>query len=728
MKKTDEELIEITDKAIAELVYSKTSLQKAYNYYHGKMDAEQYRYLEENYGIGNPTSVEFIPLIKKHVDALIGEYLDTPIIPKISCKDKETITAIERDKQIAITKAVYEFLEKRLNNAMLSFLNGQDVNDSTIQKELDKLVEDLNNNFTSEYEVAAQNVIEYIMQSRTTDIYTKLRHLLLDLLITGYTFYRVKPSASKTNIEIEVLSPLNTFIDRNPNSPYVKDSYRSVVRKWLTKHQILNEYGKDLSAEDRKTIEDDWQEKYVSSTTTFLRGHGSVGARPTELNQDEAIIGYPSMENPTYNYNLIPVYEVEWLETDKDFKMQRYKTVRIGQDIFVLTGLDDTVVRSKDNPDYASLTLNGVYFLNRSSQPYSLVLACGPLQEKYNLLHFYRDSLIANSGSVGDYIDMSLLPQWLGTTPEERLLKYIAYKKAGMALLDTAQEGRMESGAGGYNQIFNGFDDTVKAPTIQAIQMAIDSIEQTTSSITGVFRERLNGIQQRDAVTNVKQGVSNSFTITKPYYQQMDLVTREILIDSLNEAKIVWKKGLTGTLILGDKQQRVFTALPEYYTVTDHDIHVITATTIMEDMQQLKQIIPEFIKSGQFTPEIIFEALTAKSLTDLKQKVRLAMAKQREENNQLTQALQQNEELQKQVQQMQSELQKAQNQIQQLDQQRIQLEQAKFRAESEIEWYKAYTDRTYKEASAETEKEKVEVEKLQLTDGNPYNDKMNFSK
>jgi hypothetical protein len=43
--------------------------------------------------------------------------------------------------------------------------------------------------------------------------------------------------------------------------------------------------------------------------------------------------------------------------------------------------------------------------------------------------------------------------------------------------------------------MFNGFDDTVKVQAIQAIQLAIDSIEQTTSSITGVFRERLNGIQ-----------------------------------------------------------------------------------------------------------------------------------------------------------------------------------------------------------------------------------------
>jgi hypothetical protein len=31
----------------------------------------------------------------------------------------------------------------------------------------------------------------------------------------------------------------------------------------------------------------------------------------------------------------------------------------------------------------------------------------------------------------------------------------------------------------------------------------------------------------------------------------MDLVTREILLDCLDCAKVVYKKGLTGTLVLG---------------------------------------------------------------------------------------------------------------------------------------------------------------------------------
>jgi hypothetical protein len=40
----------------------------------------------------------FIPLIRKHIDALVGEYLGTPILPKVTCKDEKTITKINREK------------------------------------------------------------------------------------------------------------------------------------------------------------------------------------------------------------------------------------------------------------------------------------------------------------------------------------------------------------------------------------------------------------------------------------------------------------------------------------------------------------------------------------------------------------------------------------------------------------------------------------------------------
>jgi hypothetical protein len=112
--------------------------------------------------------------------------------------------------------------------------------------------------------------------------------------------------------------------------------------------------------------------------------------------------------------------------------------------------------------------------------------------------------LIANSGTAGVIMDQALLPTNLGVHWPERIQKWLAYKKAGIMWVDSTQEGRNNVGGAPLNTIFNGFDDTLKAQAIQAIELAIQSVEQTTSSITGVYRERLNGIEQRDAVTNIK--------------------------------------------------------------------------------------------------------------------------------------------------------------------------------------------------------------------------------
>ena len=719
---TKDELIEKTDKAINELVYAKYDLQKAYNYYNGIRDADQFRYLEEIYGVNTPTTLHFTPLIKKHIDALIGEYLGTPIIPKVSCKDSDTISNIDREKQLKIASELSSYLQKHLKNSLLNFVNGKNINDGLVEKQLKRIIEDINNSFVSEYEIAAQNVVEYIIQSRDTDIMTVLRDLLLDLLITGYAFYKVEPTIGNNDIKIRVLSPLNTFIDRNFNSPYVKNSYRVVVREWLTKSQIFNKYGKDMSAADRKLLDEKWDSIY-DTAMYYIRMGETNGLPVTDGIQagTEVTPGYPDNREGIW-HELIPVYEVEWLETDEKFIMQRYETIRIGEEIYIPKGKNDKVMRSKSNPSYCGLSVNGIYFLNRGIKPYSLVLACAHLQDQFDLLNFYRDNLIANSGTVGDWIDLTLIPKDLGVNLPERLIKWQSLKKQGIGVLDSSQEGRLQSGQAPLNTIFNGFDNTVKAQAIQAIQLAIDSIEQTTSSITGVFRERLNGIEQRDAVTNIKIGQNNSFIITKQYYHQMDLMVNEMLLDCLNLAKVVFKNGLKGTIVLGDKYQKVFTALPEYFTLTDYDIRILTSSEITRDLEQIKAIIPEFVKSGGLPPDIIIEAVTCKSIPDIKYKIKKAMRKQKEENDQIQQLTKTVEDLQNQLKETTKELQKAQTQLKEADNAKLQLQKSEIDMKYKLEWYKAHTDRDYKEGMQEEQKRRTNAEIAQMYDGNPYND------
>jgi len=55
---------------------------------------------------------------------------------------------------------------------------------------------------------------------------------------------------------------LNTFVERNPESQYVKDGYRAVIRKWMTKQQILSTFGKDMTKDSIAELNDMTEYEY----------------------------------------------------------------------------------------------------------------------------------------------------------------------------------------------------------------------------------------------------------------------------------------------------------------------------------------------------------------------------------------------------------------------------------------------------------------------------------
>ena len=304
----------------------------------------------------------------------------------------------------------------------------------------------------------------------------------------------------------------------------------------------------------------------------------------------------------------------------------------------------------------------------------------------------------------------------------ERAQKWLAYKKQGIAWYDSSQEGAQL-----LNTTFNGYDDTLKAQAIQAFQMVLESIEQQACSITGVFQEKLGGIQQRDAVSNVKVGIRQSTLLTKQYFSAMDLMYKEVNYDLLNLAKIVFKKGITGTLINGTRLNQIFTALPEYYTMTDFDIHIQDSTETFQDKENLKATSIELIKSGQVDPTMIFNIMTAKNVGELKEYIEDAVQSRKQENDMVSQLQQQLQQMQQQAQQLQQQLQqvtqqneKLQKEVEKNNSDKMQLEKQRV----EIERKKADDTKNYNDRMATIKEREIDIEYMQLSDGNPYNDKI----
>ncbi len=729
-EKTDY-LIEQIDLAISELVYDKDHLRKAYNYYNGKRDREQFQHLETNYGIGTPTSIEFIPLVRSHIDVLIGEQLANKIKPYISCKDKETLSQINKEKKDLIVNQEIELLKRQLNENMhYATLSPEEQKeqkrpeDLATEKLINKLKEDLERDFISDFEIAAHYVIKNIIQNRVIDLFSKLKLLFLDLLVAGQCYYKTRIKRIGDTPDLEVLNPFDVFLDIKTGSMYPKYASRGVHRRWLNKQQIVSEYGRFMNDEDLEKL-DSQLTAMDTHNVYYIRSHSGGLIANTSVS---VATGRNHLYNHDYSTSLIPVYEVEWIANNevihndiKDYKEDRYAGVRIGENIYLNMGMAENVVRSIERPLECELSINGITFDERGSEPYSLVLMTANLQDKYDILHFYRDQLIASSGVKGDFVDISQLPKFLGTTEAERLMKWIAYKKAGLALLDSTQEG-----AGQINTIYSGYDDTVSGQSIQAIQFAIQSTAETVSVITGIFRERIGGIEQKDAVTNVQVGIKQSAIITKQYFHMMDNVTKEVLLDMLNMCKISYKEGKVGSIILGNKMQKIFTIDPTKFSATDYDIHLTEAGETIKDIETIRGVTIELIKTGAVDIDVVLEALTSESLTEMKENVSRSYKKKQEENNQIQQAQQQLQQMQQQMGQMEKELQKKNMENEQLKKNMDQFKQAELDSKYKIEKERNDITREANDNRYVIDKEKVELEKLQLLDNNPFNNETKF--
>jgi hypothetical protein len=64
-----------------------------------------------------------------------------------------------------------------------------------------------------------------------------------------------------------------------------------------------------------------------------------------------------------------------------------------------------------------------MFFMDKNGSPFSMILSTMDLQDRYDLLLYYRDNLIATSGTVGDWVDMAHLPEVLGEEFTERFSK-----------------------------------------------------------------------------------------------------------------------------------------------------------------------------------------------------------------------------------------------------------------------------------------------------------------
>lgn len=723
----EDRLTKITDKLIMQLVTKKPDIQLAYDYYNCVRDKDRFKYLEDIYGLSNPSSLEFIPLVRRHIDYLIGQVLSDNINPKITCKDVKSLKKIKEQKESLKKDTEKSYLTEKLHNNIRKSINGLEIDESDPSDEINNIMNKIDQNFISDFEIAAQYLVSNILRSKVVNFKDKIKMMAKDYFITGQTYYRVNLRKKGDMPVLDVLHPGNVFYEKNYNSPYIKDAKKAVVVRFMTYHQIIDEFGDDLTDKQIDEIMAEFPNETSSSGNSyFIRiPEGSeMNAVPTvypTVGTYGGLFGSDGISGFSGQYgDMLPVYDVEWIETfrkNSKIKTKRYCTTKIGQSVYILKGEDDDTVYNRQETDRAKLSVNGICNMDRSGKPYSLVLATSCLQDKYDLIFFHIDTLIATSGTKGTIVDVNSIPEYLADDPIDRIVEWNKWRKNGMHLIDSSELNAA------FNTIFNGFNDCIDSGTLQAYQLQLQQIEYECSAVTGVYKESLNKIEQRDAVTNVQTGLKQSEIITKPLFHTIDNLAIQSLIDMINVCKISFKNGFVGNIVLNDIN-KVFTIEPQNFCFTDYDISLddTDKTSIM--MQKIDSYTIEMLKGQMVDPEVVINGITSESLTEMKKNLLEGIDKKKKEMSSATQLQQQNSQLQQQLQELQKQLEQANSELQNVKKENDNINLNNKSEELKIKRDELDMKSDIENKKLDLQKNQLQAEVAELFDGNKNNNEI----
>jgi hypothetical protein len=726
-EKLDEEyLISNVNYTIAVLFTGiRDDLQTAYNYFQCQRDEDDYQALRDNYGVGTPIEMPFVPFIRTRINYLIGSFLERPFDYKITCTDNVSLETIENEKKNEILKRAVDELNKH-NKELLERL-GEANKDAYSKTDFDKTISDLyeyiDTKWKSSFETAAQHILEYY---KNGNLIIKLKRLLENLIISGSCHYKITIREIGVEPDIEIIDSREIYYHRNSNEFFMNKTDRVLRTRHMTRQEILNRYGHYMTEEDIEKI----AEGYRITSMTRMDSRGHLDYRD-HYEQSYPYDGY-------LPYNVLRVFEVEWIglteiEVEdreevnnlyqitnnfsstgsiKRYRQDLYRGVRIGYDIYCELGKVQHVPRSIDKPYECNLSFNGVS-LDDYGKPYSLILKTKQLQDRYDIVTFLRENTVAHSGVKSDRIVLEHIPQHYGSTPEERIIKHIGYKKNGIDIISLSQEGAVD-----FNNYGQSSNLNLDVQTIQGYNLVLEMFEDLASKFIGVPKEMLGVIEERQAVGNVQMSSIKSTVVTLPLYFTHIQCVRQLLTDLLNVSKICFQEGKRGSYILGNKQ-KIFN-IAEDSMLADYNVMVTEGINETKMLTEIKAMAMEFIKAQMIPAETAIELIMNQSLTDVKETTINKIEKAKED---------QVKQLQQQFEQAQQQLKEYESKLKQFDELKAQETKAKI----ELDKQKFEFDKTVKEREFKLEEERLQTEKdiankqlnteiLQLSDSNDKND------
>jgi hypothetical protein len=603
---------------------SKQNKQENYDIVNSIFNKEDFLSVTNRYNIKQEDNeslpIQMFNIVRSKIERLKGEEMQRLFGFMAVGLDGEVLQ-IRKDQRKAIIR---QHLEQKLQEAI-----GQpqvDEQGNPIpQAELEEKLRDFDNNWKDIREKWVNDILQYLKRRENLEL--KFNEGWEHALIAGEECYYAGISNSEP--KLRVVYPLSITYPRTPNMSKIQQAEWLVEERWMSRSEILDEYGEDLDNGDLKLIDSDDYNAYLGTfhPSRMVRYPGG----PPSVNSTQNIIdqgGYSEKiltENEFHSGNF-KVYCVVW----KSWKKIGFLTYfdENGEELTV--PVDDSFSLEEDqkeagwkvewswiidvwkghyieglkiyfgmgsieNQVNGELPYIGRIYSATNSESTSLVDLMKPYQHIHSLTWHKVKQEIAKAKGKKMIYDLSRLPKTNGMTMDT-FLHY--FDNTDIAFIDTSTEGNEGMHPQNQSNFFQQVDLGISS-TFNALMATLLKIEEGVDSISGISKQREGDISASETATNAGRAIAQSTYITEPLFYIHNECKREALVHLVKVAQMAYKDGKMVNFLKSDGVQAMLEIDGDVLNDSEYDIFLSGSASDRQILESMKGLLSIGLQSDK---------------------------------------------------------------------------------------------------------------------------------
>tara|TARA_R110002049_G_scaffold231127_1_gene403368 strand:- start:13425 stop:15824 length:2400 start_codon:yes stop_codon:yes gene_type:complete len=658
------------------------------NLYNGKVDPRDMKLILNPGGLEKffvPDAIQHYPIITPRVNVLVGEEKRRKFDWSVQIINPDTIAKIKEDK-------------KKLVDAKLMEMLQSDVSDEDLEKELIKYGDYINFDYQDVREKRANLLMRHYIAK--LDMKIMFQQGFKDALIMGEEIYMF--DIVNGEVIFEKLNPLKVHTLRGGFSNRIEDSDVIVLDDFWSPGKIQDTYYNDLSEIDVKKLDEG---KWNSGTTNLDGVTEAVddeeGLRLLNREAMDSYIestgiydskGSEGRNSYTDTYGNVRVLRMFWRSMKKVLKVtyfdelgkkqtkfraedyvvnkamgetskviwipQWWKGVKIGEDTYLQIKPKEIQYNKLDQPSFNSCGIVGQVYNSGDEESVTLVDRAKPFQYLYDI-SWYRvnEALSKYLGSIVE-LDLAKVPTGWSVT------KWLYFaRKSGISVVDSFKEGQKGMAKGKLaGSVGNTTGRVLEQRVGDFIQTHIEMMEFAKAQmdeITGVSRQRLGKVENRETVGGVERAVSQSNYITEELFTMHDYCKKRCFQMLIETAKIALKgRNIKFSYIADDMTRQIAEIDGDQFAEEEYGLMVSNDDEINRMQQKLDGMVQMGLQNQMLSFSTAIKIYNSPSVREIQrliekdeQQMKESNAKAAEDQNKQLQAKMEQDAIDKQTEQ-----------------------------------------------------------------------------